>query len=99
MVYKFNLLLAVHLEFIVLINCMAWHGMRQGMFEKIEWFFCLIGILLFTSCSEQHHERKNQFHEWIQDNGKIKVLSTTSMIDDLVKQIGGEQVDTMTLIQ
>lgn len=35
---------------------------------------------------------------WMEDNGKIKVLSTVRMIDDLVAEIGGERVDRWTLI-
>lgn len=32
-------------------------------------------------------------------NGKIKVLSTTAMIDDLVSRVGRERIDHLTLIQ
>ena len=52
-----------------------------------------------SSCStERHQKRQVQFREWMRDNGKIKVLNTTGMINDLVKQIGGEHVDTLILI-
>lgn len=59
----------------------------------------LLGLLIFIGCSDQHQHRQTQFQQWIQDNGKLKVLSTTAMIDDLVKQVGGEYIDTITLIQ
>lgn len=36
---------------------------------------------------------------WGNNQGKIKVLSTIAMIDDLVKQIGGEHVETRILIK
>ena len=36
---------------------------------------------------------------WMQPNGKLKVLSTIAMIDDIVKSIGGDNVDSYTLIQ
>ena len=52
-------------------------------------FLCLFG------CS-QHSESRHRF--FFEDNGKIKVLSTTAMIDDLVKEIGGEYVDHLALI-
>lgn len=70
------------------------------MLKKIRWFFCcLIAIGLMSSCSsDQRNKRQAQFEQWIQNNGKVKVLSTTAMIDDLVKQIGGEYVDHLTLI-
>lgn len=60
---------------------------------------CLIGFLLLSGCSSDHQQRQTQFEKWIQKNGKVKVLSTTAMIDDLVKQVGGEHVNTMVLIQ
>lgn len=57
------------------------------------WFFLFL-ILLFSGCGA-----KSNYAQWMQSNGKIKVLSTTAMIDDLVKQIGGEFVDGITLIK
>ena len=36
---------------------------------------------------------------WMGDSPKIKVLSTIAMIDDLVSKVGGEYVETFTLIQ
>jgi manganese/zinc/iron transport system substrate-binding protein len=71
------------------------------MLKKIGWLFgCLIGIWLISGCSsDQHQKRQAHFQRWMQDNSKVKVLSTTEMINDLVKQIGGEHIDTLTLIQ
>jgi manganese/zinc/iron transport system substrate-binding protein len=34
----------------------------------------------------------------MEENGKLKVLSTTSMIGDLVAQVGGEEIDHLCLI-
>jgi manganese/zinc/iron transport system substrate-binding protein len=51
-------------------------------------------LLLFGACSKE-----KTTHAWMTPNGKIKVLSTLSMIDDLVKQIGGEYVDSIPLIK
>lgn len=36
---------------------------------------------------------------WLKSEGKVKVLSTTAQIGDLVKEIGGERVDQLVLIQ
>lgn len=71
------------------------------MLKQMICFFCyLIGIFIMTGCSSDHHQKRQaHFQEWIENNGKVKVLSTTAIIDDLVKQIGGEYVDTMALIQ
>ena len=41
---------------------------------------------------------ESPLHRWMQDNGKVKILSTTAMIDDLVGQIGGDRVDHLVLI-
>ena len=71
------------------------------MFNKINFavtFFII--LVLFSGCSSEHHQnRQSHFEKWIESNGKVKVLSTTAMIDDLVHQIGGEHVDTFILIQ
>jgi manganese/zinc/iron transport system substrate-binding protein len=57
-------------------------------------------ISLLQSCnSSTSQNRKAEFEEWTQNNDKIKVLSTTNMISDLVKQVGGEYVNNLTLIQ
>lgn len=61
-------------------------------------FNCLMAVLLLSGCSN-HSSRQNEFNHWIEDNNKVKVLSTTCMINDLVKQIGGDYVDSLTLIQ
>jgi manganese/zinc/iron transport system substrate-binding protein len=35
---------------------------------------------------------------WFMDNGKLKVLCTTEMVHDVVQQVGGEEIDAITLI-
>ena len=54
---------------------------------------CLI-LLLLTACVGNSKEQ----HFW-SDNGKVKVLSTIGMIDDLVREIGGEYVDAIALVK
>ncbi|MCB1110382.1 MAG: zinc ABC transporter substrate-binding protein, partial [Chlamydiia bacterium] len=41
---------------------------------------------------------KGERSAFFEANGKVKVLSTTAMIDDIVAVIGGEEVDHMSLI-
>lgn len=53
-------------------------------------------IILFTGCSQT--DRQAEVKRWMEPNGKIKVLSTTAMIDNLVRMVGGEAVDAHTLI-
>lgn len=67
-------------------------------------FYSLISILFvcflfLLSCSGERTLRQKEWQKWIQDNDKVKVLSTTAMIHDLVKHVGGEYVDSLTLIQ
>jgi manganese/zinc/iron transport system substrate-binding protein len=40
-----------------------------------------------------------QTNSWVEESGKIKVLSTTAQIGDLVSQIGGDRIDSAVLIQ
>jgi manganese/zinc/iron transport system substrate-binding protein len=53
----------------------------------------LSGLCACSSPSENYRD------DWMSSNGKIKVLCTIAMIEDLVHQIGGEWVDTSTLIK
>ena len=54
---------------------------------------CIVAI---AACTRQ--EKKPALAEWMEENGKIKVLSTVRMIDDLVAEIGKDRVDRCTLI-
>jgi len=59
----------------------------------------LIPLVLFLfSCSMQTTDRSKDVRVWLEPNGKLKVLSTTAMISDLVETVGGDQVDVLTLI-
>ena len=51
-------------------------------------------ILALSACTGQ-----SDYAQWMTPNNKIKVLSTTAMIDDLVRYVGGEYVDGTTLIK
>lgn len=57
-------------------------------------FICL--LLIVVGCSRNSN---NDLQKWMEPNGRVKVLSTISMIDDLVKRIGGDRVDTLVLVQ
>lgn len=54
----------------------------------------LLLMLIAFGCDTRHGNQ-----EWMQPNGKLKVLSTVAMIDDLVKQVGADFVDSTTLIK
>lgn len=66
-----------------------------GLFTLI-----IVTVMCFLqSCERKSTARQLEFEEWTQNDNKIKILSTTGMIDDLVKQIGGNYVSSLTLIQ
>lgn len=56
----------------------------------------LLLLLVLFACSS---EKKSELREWLDASDQIKVLSTTAMIDDMVKNIGGDQIKTIVLIQ
>lgn len=60
--------------------------------------YYLLLLLIFFSCSEERSHRLENLKQWKEDNGKIKVLSTTAMIHDLITQVGNGYVDSIPLI-
>lgn len=58
----------------------------------------LLVILLQISVTNCSSNRKSSTAEWFSDNGKIKVLTTTAMIQNLVERVGGDRVDVVSLI-
>lgn len=74
------------------------------MFHKLKIvvlvFICLfLGSGCFNDPSSDQIVKLNDLNTWMQSNGKIKVLSTTAMIDALVGEIGKNRIDHLTLIQ
>lgn len=55
-------------------------------------------LILLAACSSALKQRQNDIQQWMQPSGKVKVLATTEMIADSVKRVGGDRVDTLTLI-
>jgi len=55
----------------------------------------LLFLLLLVSCQQ---DRQADVKRWMESSGKVKVLSTTAMIDSLVREVGGDNVDAHTLI-
>ncbi len=58
----------------------------------------VIGACSQSSLQSSAEKTKEGSSAWMQENGKIKVLSTVRMIDDVVAEIGKDRVDRMTLI-
>ncbi len=63
---------------------------------NMKWIACLLTI--FSACSSESNN-KSELKSWMETSDELKVLSTTAMIDDMVKQVGGDQVKTLILIQ
>ncbi|MCB1117468.1 MAG: zinc ABC transporter substrate-binding protein [Chlamydiia bacterium] len=62
-----------------------------------KWICLLLGVAsIFMGCSSK--DTCSKLKTFMQNNGKPKVLSTIAMIDDLVQQIGGEQIDAICLV-
>lgn len=67
--------------------------------SKYCYIFCLATVLLLTACtSTESRKRVVQWETWKQPNGKLKVLSTIGMIDDIVRHVGGDHLDALVLI-
>ncbi len=62
----------------------------------MKWHFFILIALLMSACSPS--ERQKEAKSWMRDDGRLKVLSTTAMIGDLVENIGGNYVDNFVLI-
>ena len=58
-------------------------------------FLAVLLFLTFFSCHKQADSRKH----WMQESGKIKVLTTIAQIGDLTAKIGGDRIDLCILIQ
>lgn len=59
-------------------------------------YFILLAYFLL--CCAGCSSPKKPTSSWMEDNGKVKVLSTTAMINDLVQQVGQERIDAIPLI-
>ncbi|MEM7175190.1 MAG: zinc ABC transporter substrate-binding protein [Chlamydiota bacterium] len=60
-----------------------------------------LGILLcvFLGCaSPSEKKRAKKVDQWMCQNDAIKVLSTTAMVNQLVRMVGGDRVDCLSLI-
>jgi manganese/zinc/iron transport system substrate-binding protein len=62
--------------------------------------FIMLFLALLACCSPATGPKKNQqFVDWMAPNGKFKVLCTNAFISDLVRTVGDDVIDCLTLIQ
>lgn len=72
--------------------------MKNNVFPfSRQWLVYLMIPFIFFACSSQT-DRKEKIKRYFDVNENLKVLSTTPMIGDLVREIGQEQVDCLNLI-
>jgi len=65
---------------------------------KVSYFTSFIAaLILLVSCGQSN--RSSQTSKWMEESGKVKTLSTTEMIGNLVDEIGGQYVDNIVLIK
>ncbi|MCH9610140.1 MAG: Periplasmic zinc-binding protein TroA [Chlamydiales bacterium] len=60
-------------------------------------YWPLFLLLIVAACTKP--ERAQEESRWRASNGRIKVLTTTAMIHDVVTQVGGSEVDSIPLIR
>lgn len=60
-------------------------------------FFSLF-LLIGGFCTSCTSGGPSTVEIWARENGKVKVLSTTGMIDDIVGRVGGDRIDHIALI-
>src|ERR1700733_13239775 len=64
-------------------------------------FLCTLLAVFTAACSKPNASspsRSGDLRGWMEEKGKIKVLSSVRMIDDLVAEVGKDRVDRWTLI-
>ncbi len=54
-------------------------------------------LLLLSACSPVN-ENSNSFANWMKQDDKIRVLTTTAIVQDLVEKIGGDEVKVISII-
>jgi len=55
-------------------------------------------LFAFLGCSKGQNRNGSALEKWMTEDDKLKVLSTTAMIDDIVAKIGGDKIDHLSLI-
>jgi len=70
-------------------------------FKNHSFIFLLVlaSLIYLQACDKTSSTRQIEISEWNKNDGKIKVLATTAMINDTVKKVGGEFVSSVSLIQ
>jgi manganese/zinc/iron transport system substrate-binding protein len=65
---------------------------------KNKFLSCCILLLCLLLCGCSSSQTPSSMEIWARQNGKVKVLSTTAMIDDIVERIGKDRINHIVLI-
>lgn len=65
---------------------------------KLSFAIVFFSLLIFWGCSPSEEGSRKAINQFMIDSGKLKILSTTGIISDLVSAIGGDKVDHIALI-
>jgi manganese/zinc/iron transport system substrate-binding protein len=60
-------------------------------------FSRILILFLFSACSSTN-EQGNSFVDWMKSDGRIKILATTPIVQDLVQKVGGKEVKVHAII-
>lgn len=80
------------MEFIVMNYSETISKLLQG------WIFAITLILLSSCSTQDSRQQQESVSQWFKPNHKVKVLTTTEMINNIVQLVGGEFVDSIALI-
>ncbi len=88
-----------------MLKCVEWKLImyqENSVMIFLKRIMLLLGAVLFftVSCGQSNHEGKiSELQQWMSSNGKLKVLCTTAMVAEIVRDVGKEYIDCLTLIQ
>jgi manganese/zinc/iron transport system substrate-binding protein len=60
----------------------------------MKWMLCFVCLLLVSCGGRESSDLDN----WLNEGERLRVLSTVGMVDDLVRQVGGDQVARQLLV-
>jgi manganese/zinc/iron transport system substrate-binding protein len=69
-----------------------------GPFQVVVYKSCFVFVLLLLLSGCSPSGSPSAVEVWAEDNGKVKVLSTTGMIDAIVGEIGKDRINHIALI-
>ncbi len=71
--------------------------MHMSILKKLFFAILLLSMLggMLSACSH----RGSRIKDWMQDSNRLRVLSTTAQVNDLVTAVGGDRVNSWVLIQ